>query len=154
MKRKIITSLFVAVFLVSGTSQLFLNASELDSNSVEPETYRTTVTAGRCVNMKRDHQYSTPQWKPSIYAGFVRVHNCENDSTADGYSGYVDALIELASTGGNQYKKNDAYLKKGETFYHESTNLLNGYNYYSTADWEIIDGQNTSGSKVIFSSVE
>ncbi len=142
----------LAIFILSiSLSEITLNASEIKSQN--PDTY-TTVTSGRCVNMKRDHKYQTTSWSPYKNAGYVKVINCENDPTADGYSGKIDALIEQSSTGRNWYKKNDAYLAKGSTFYHEEKGLPSEFKYVSTADWEVIDGQDTSGNKVIFSSVE
>ncbi len=132
---------------------LSVNVPTLAASEVQIETYATTVTAGRCVNMKRDTKYSTPSWKTSSGSGFVKVKNCEDDATADGYNGYADMYIEAALTGKNVLERNDVYIYKGKTKKYSHSQLINGYNYVSSVDWEIIDGQNYAGSKKIYSYV-
>lgn len=127
------------------------NAAEVENTQAKE---RTLVHSAHCVNMKRDHKYQTVAYFPVKGQAFVKVKNCEGGSGTDKYSGYVDALLERSRTGLNVYKANDRYLKPGHVFNHVVKGQPNNYTLVSTADWEIIDGQDHAGSKRIYASVE
>lgn len=151
MKKLIIAAMFSLMFVPSFVS---LNASEVSgSQDVNPSSW-TMVNPGAKVNMKRDHKYATTPY--STNGDWVQniTRNHEDDSTADGYTGYADILIEKYSNGDNIIKVNNYKLAKGQ---HKTTTVYDVSSkpqYVSSVDWEIIDGQDQSGSKVIWASVE
>ncbi len=128
--------------------------SAISTDSMYETKIGTTVNSGHCTDMKRDHQYSTRSYNASS-TGYVynKTKNCENEPIADGYDGYADILVEKYPSGFNVFHVQDVYLRPGaEKKYYSYTNPYE--NCVSTTDWEIIDGQNVSGSKRIYASIE
>lgn len=128
----------------------------LNAASVEQENEKigTGVIPGNCVDMKRDHQYSTLGYYPVDEHVYNKTHNCENQSIADGFDGYVDMLVEQESNGSNLFHEPDVYLDAGDSFTRHDYTADNRKQYVSTSDWEIIDGDDGLTSKKIYASVE
>ncbi len=153
MKKFIGISMFL-VALFPGFISLNASESETLKNEVPVEPTWTMVNPGAKVNMQRDHKYATTPY--STDGSWVQniTRNHEDESIAQGYTGYADMLIEKYSSGDNVIKVNNFKLVKGA---HKTTTVYNvstSPQYVSSVDWEIIDGQDQSGSKVIWASVE
>lgn len=143
----------LALLGIVSFGNLPLSATSIDESN-RNERVGTTVIPGNCTDMKRDHQYSTPGYFPVGGEVYNKTHNCENQSIADGYSGEVDVLVEKESTGSNLFHIQDVYLEPGESYTHHDYTANDSTQYVSTSDWESIDGEDLSGDKKIYASIE
>ncbi len=152
MKKLFAFGTIIVLTLCSGVATY--SATTITSESTqEVDNYYTTVTPGKCTDMKRDTKYSTTPFYPENGHAYVKVKNCEDNEYADGYTGKADILLEKDSNGSNIVFINNFQLKKGEYKRVDEYNL-DYTKYRSSVDWEEIDGQDLSGSKQIYSSVE
>lgn len=143
---KYVILLFVVIF--GFTANFTFQAAEVEG----PETQNITVSAGACHNMKRDTKYSTPDYQ-SGSNGYVynTTHSCEDHTGADGYTGKADMYIEKAN--GTNVVHKQCYFNAGDTktisAYSDSYSF-----FHSSVSWEVIDGENVGGNKVIYSSIK
>ncbi len=143
--------LIVAVF-----GFILLNVPNLEASEAQERIdLGLVIPSNTCYDMGRDKTYSTPSYKPR-YDGFVfnRTHNCEDVSGADGYSGEVDIYVRHWHSGDTVFKKNDQYVPAGQDAYGSSKKTNPAWYYSSVSNWESIDGENYSGYKKIYSSIE
>lgn len=142
-----VLSLLVAGFIGFIAMPSF-NAAEVE----KPETYITTVSAGQCHNMKRDTEYATPYYVAGSN-GYVfnKTTSCEDKEVADGYNGTGDMRIRDSEGKSRIHKQYKIAAGESKTI---STYLSSYAQARSTISWEVIDGEDIHGSKLLYASVE